>query len=128
MTTPGIRAEWEPLQTVYIHRPDFETRLGMMEPFGSLFERAFSYREARYEHEHFEHVLAQHFGLEVHLLVDEIVEAAKARPEIRDKLVERAREPLRSLAQRRFLVRTPARRQRRQPPSTSSPVHSEYAF
>lgn len=89
-----ITAEWEPLNKVVIHRPGLEMRLGLLEPFGSLYERAFSMKEAIYEHERFEHILEHEFGCEVIRLEHEIINAAERSPEIRAKLIALARKSI----------------------------------
>ena len=53
-----IKSEWDPLRKVVIHRPGIEMFLGLLEPYGSLYERAFSRDGAREEHEFLERVLA----------------------------------------------------------------------
>jgi len=90
-TTDGkIRAEWDPLKKIVIHRPGFEMFLGLMEPYSSLYERAFSRDGARKEHEALEHVLVNEFKVEVFKLKDLILNAADRRPVIRQKLIDLA--------------------------------------
>ncbi|MFH2033108.1 MAG: arginine deiminase family protein, partial [Candidatus Margulisiibacteriota bacterium] len=89
-----IRAEWDHLKRVVIRRPGIEMFLGLIEPFGSLYERAFSRKEARREHELLEHVLKHEFKIEVLKLEDQIVEAAARDPRIKKKLVELAHESI----------------------------------
>ncbi len=79
-------AEWEPLRTAVIHRPGIEVFFGLLEPYASLFERAFSRYEARNEHGQLEHILRKEFHIEVLRLKDTILERADAVPEIRDHL------------------------------------------
>jgi arginine deiminase len=82
-----IRAEWEPLNKVVVHRPGIEMFFGLLEPYGSLYERAFSRKEATLEHQRLQHVLEHEFKVEVLNLEDEIVKAAEKNPEIREKLI-----------------------------------------
>jgi arginine deiminase len=89
-----IKSEWDPLRKVVIHRPGIEMFLGLLEPYGSLYERAFSRDGAREEHEFLERVLAHEFGVEVLKLEEEILKAAAKRHKIRDRLVDLARESL----------------------------------
>lgn len=88
------KAEWDPLRKVVIHRPGIEMFLGLLEPYGSLYERAFSRDGARKEHEMLERILTHDFNVEVLKLRDEILNAAEKRHRIRDKLVDLARESI----------------------------------
>jgi arginine deiminase len=87
-----IKAEWDKLRTVAIHNAGMEMFFGLLEPFASLYERAFSQNGALREHERLEHVLKHEFHVDVHRLRDTIVEAAERNPEIHDKLVKAAYE------------------------------------
>lgn len=91
MVDGKIHAEWDPLEKVVIHRPSLEMRLGLMEPFGSLFERAFSFKGAVHEHRQFEYILRKELGIEVVRFEHEIIKATRKRPELRDELIEKAR-------------------------------------
>ncbi len=86
-----IRAEWEPLKKVVIHRPGMEMFFGLMDPVNSLYERAFSRKGAVREHENLENVLSKEFNVEVIRLKDTIVQAANKDEKIRAKLIEAAR-------------------------------------
>ncbi len=89
-----IRAEWEPLKKVVIHRPGIEMFFGLLDPGASLYERAFSKEGALKEHEMMENVLRKEFKVEVILLKDAILKAAEKKPEIRKKLITMARDTL----------------------------------
>lgn len=89
-----IRAEWDPLKKLVIHRPGIEMFLGLLEPYGSLYERAFSRDQARKEHEELERVLKNEFKVEVFKLKDLILDAADKKPRIRQKLVDLARQSM----------------------------------
>lgn len=39
-----VRAEWDPLRKVAIHRPGIEMFFGLLDPYASLYERTFSAR------------------------------------------------------------------------------------
>ena len=52
-----IKAEWDPLKKIVIHRPGMEMFFGLLEPYSSLYERAFSRSGARREHEMLEMIL-----------------------------------------------------------------------
>jgi arginine deiminase len=90
----GIRAEWDPLKTVVIHRPGIEMFFGLLEPFASLYERAFSRYGARAEHRRLEEILRQEFGVRVVILKEAILTAADRDPAIRTRLVNAAGEVL----------------------------------
>ncbi len=85
-----IKAEWDPLKKIVVHRPGFEMFLGLLEPYSSLYERAFSRDGARKEHENLEHILTQEFKVEVFRLKDLVLNAADKRPIIRQKLIDLA--------------------------------------
>ena len=87
-----IRAEWNTLKKIVVHRPGIEMFLGLLEPYGSLYERAFSRDGARKEHESLQRIMENDFGVEVYKLKDLILSAANKRPRIRQKLIELARE------------------------------------
>lgn len=89
-----IKAEWDVLKKVVIHRPGIEMYLGLLEPYGSLYERAFSRDGARKEHESLERILKHEFHVNVLQLKDIILSAADERPKIREKLVQLAWESL----------------------------------
>src|SRR5271167_1526128 len=82
-----VRAEWDALKEVVIHRPGIEMFFGLMAPFSFLYERAFSMDEAIYEHTELEHALSS-AGVRVHRLKRLSINLAKENP----ALLERARE------------------------------------
>ncbi len=86
-----IKAEWDRLNRIVIHRPGIEMFLGLLEPYASLYERVFNRQEAMREHEFMEHILKHHFGVDVVRLGHLIEREADSNPEIREKLVELAR-------------------------------------
>jgi arginine deiminase len=87
-------AEWDPLRTVVIHRPGIEMFFGLLDPYASLYERAFSRYEARGEHERLEHVLKHEFKLNVLRLKETILDEADRKPEVRHRLVKSAQESM----------------------------------
>lgn len=89
-----IRAEWDPLQKVFVHKPGIEMFFGLLEPYGSLYERAFSRQGARNEHDMLTKILSEEFNVEVCHLKYTILNAAKKNPRVHQKLVEKARETL----------------------------------
>jgi arginine deiminase len=90
----GVNAEWDRLRTVVLHRPGIEMFLGLLEPYTSLYERAFSRYRARIEHSRLADTLHDEFGVKVRYLKEEILAAADNRPEIRMNLVNAAREAI----------------------------------
>jgi arginine deiminase len=82
-----VRAEWDALKEVVVHRPGIEMFFGLMAPFSFLYERAFSMDEAIHEHKELEHALAS-AGVKVHRLKRLAVSIAKEN----GGLLERARE------------------------------------
>lgn len=89
-----IKAEWDTLKKVVVHKPGMEMFFGLLEPYGSLYERAFSRQGAREEHDNLAHVLQNALGVQVFRLKDLILDAARKRPRIREKLIKMARESL----------------------------------
>jgi len=86
-----IKAEWDRLNRIVIHRPGIEMFLGLLEPYASLYERVFNRQEATREHEFMEHILKYHFGVEVIRLGEIIESKAEGNPAIREKLIDLAR-------------------------------------
>jgi arginine deiminase len=66
--------------------------LGLLDPYASLYERAFSMHGARREHQRLEEVLRNEFKLNVLRLKDTILDNADRRPEVRERLVKMALE------------------------------------
>ncbi len=83
-----IRAEWDRLRTVAVHRPGIEMFFGLLEPHAALYERAFSRYEARREHERLEYALHREFGVNVLRLKESILNAADSNPAVRRRLVD----------------------------------------
>ncbi|MCK8518338.1 arginine deiminase family protein [Methanoculleus sp. 7T] len=87
-----VRAEWERLRTVAVHRPGIEMFFGLLEPYAALYERAFSRYEARREHDRLGHTLREEFGVRVLRLKETILDAADRDPAVRRRLVDWAHE------------------------------------
>jgi arginine deiminase len=85
-----IRAEWDKLRTVAIHRPGMEMFFGLLEPYAAPYERAFSQNAAIREHERLEYILKHEFRINVIRMRNAIVEAAERNSEIHDQLVKAA--------------------------------------
>ncbi len=88
--TAKIKAEWERLRRVAVHRPGIEMWFGLLAPYASLYERAFNRYEARKEHDLLEYTLKHEFKIEVIRLKDQILEIADRKPEVRSRLVKAA--------------------------------------
>jgi len=86
----GVKAEWDQLRTVVVHRPGIEMFLGLLEPCASLYERAFNRYEARGEHEQLVYILKHEFKLDVLHLKEAMLEAADRDQSIRESLVKMA--------------------------------------
>jgi arginine deiminase len=82
-----VRAEWDPLRTVAIHRPGIEMFFGLLEPYASLYERAFSRYGARKEHQRLEQTLRDEFDVDVLPLKETMLDIADRQPEIRERLI-----------------------------------------
>ena len=46
-----IKAEWDALRKVVVHRPGIEAFLGLLDPTASLYERSFNLSAAQKEHD-----------------------------------------------------------------------------
>ncbi len=90
-----VRAEWEPLTTVAMHRPGMEMFFGLLDPYASLYDRAFPQDDAVIEHEHLEEILHHEFGITVVQLKAGITSAARGEPLFRDRLVGEGRRSIR---------------------------------
>jgi arginine deiminase len=86
--TIGIRAEWDRLRRVAIHRPGIEMFFGLLAPDASLYERAFNRYEARREHEQLENVLRHEFKVDVFRIKEKLLNLADRKPEARKKLID----------------------------------------
>lgn len=90
----GVRAEWEPLRMVAVHRPGIEMFFGLLEPYAALYERAFSRYEARREHDALQRTLRDEFGVRVVRLKETILNAADCDSAVRQRLVDWAHETI----------------------------------
>jgi arginine deiminase len=87
----SVRAEWDTLKEIVIHRPGIEMFFGLMAPFSFLYERAFSMDEAIYEHTELEHALSS-AGVKVHRLKRLAASLAKENAGLLERNRERALE------------------------------------
>ena len=84
----SVRAEWENLRKVAVHRPGIEMFFGLLAPYAALYERAFNRYEARHEHERLEYALRDEFKVDVFRIKERLLELADKRPEVRKRLVD----------------------------------------
>lgn len=83
-----IKAEWEGLKDVMIHRPGIEIEYAMLAPKPFLFERPFRTDIAVQEHESLERTLKEN-GVNVRLLRDIVVSRARSDSSFRSELQEK---------------------------------------
>lgn len=92
--TMKIKAEWGRLKKVAVHTPGMEMFFGLLDPFASLYERAFSQRDARKEHELLTYTLKHDFNVKVLQLKDSIVDLSLKKPLLKGELVELAKNSI----------------------------------
>jgi arginine deiminase len=90
----GVKAEWDTLRRVVIHRPGIEMFFGLLEPYASLYERAFSRFGARKEHERLEYILRYEFNVDVLFLKQTLLDRADRNAKVRERLVDLAYQSL----------------------------------
>ncbi len=81
----GIKAEWDMLREVAMHRPSIEMYFGLLDPYASLYERAFNMSKALEEHDLLKQKIKE-FGIKVVTLEDEIISRADSDEETRKRL------------------------------------------
>ena len=64
-----IKAEWDTLKKVVVHKPGIEVFLGLLDPTASLYERSFDLSAAQKEHDFLVSVLKDEFGVKVKTLL-----------------------------------------------------------
>ncbi len=87
-----IKAEWEKLRRVVIHRPGIEMFFGLLDPEASLYERAFSQSNALKEHDKLVSTLQSEFGVSVDGFCEAISRYACRDKKAKEILVETAIE------------------------------------
>lgn len=85
-----IKAEWEPLRRVIVHRPGIEMFFGLLDPMDSLYERAFNQTEALKEHDRLVAALHDEFKVDVQRLRDLIIHYAEKDSKAKKLLVDTA--------------------------------------
>ena len=86
-----MRAEWDTLQDVVVHRPGIEMFFGQIEPFAFLYERSFNMDLAIHEHDELRHAL-ETTGARVHRLRSLAIRLARNDPEIVRRLRDYAKK------------------------------------
>ena len=87
-----IRAEWDRLRKVVVHRPGIEMFFGLLDPSASLYERAFDQTAATKEHDRLVSALRDEFGVEVTGLMETIRAHTGRSRAAKELLVETALE------------------------------------
>ncbi|MDD1774361.1 MAG: hypothetical protein LUQ24_02380, partial [Methanobacterium sp.] len=89
-----IKAEWDRLKKVAVHTPGIEMFFGLLDPFASLYERAFSQIDALREHEQLQYTLKHDFKIKVVPLKDTIINLSLKKPSMKAKLIDLARNSM----------------------------------
>ncbi|MCL4375783.1 arginine deiminase family protein [Candidatus Marsarchaeota archaeon] len=88
-----IRAEWDTLKKVIVHKPGIEMFFGLLDPHASLYERAFSQNAALKDHDRLVYALREQFGVKVEYLLENIKKYGerddKAKKAIIDAAIEK---------------------------------------
>ena len=87
-----IEAEWERLRRAVVHRPGIEMFFGLLDPYASLYERAFSQSSALEEHDKLVSTLRSEFRVRVDSLSEIISRQARRDKKAKEALVETAIE------------------------------------
>lgn len=85
-----IKAEWGRLRKVAVHKPGIEMFFGLLDPYASLYERAFSQNDALKEHEQLTYTLKQEFKVDVISLKDTIINLSNKKTTNKNKLIDLA--------------------------------------
>ena len=83
-------AEWHPLRRVVVRPPGMEAFFGLLEPYASLYERVFSLRHARREHEELVETLRSEFGVQVQIFDQLLLQSAGRHADVARSLLEKA--------------------------------------
>lgn len=88
-----IKAEWDRLRKVIVHRPGIEMFFGLLDPHASLYERAFSQNAALKDHDRLVGALRDQFHVDVGYLTEKLKAYAegsiKAKAMVVDSALER---------------------------------------
>ena len=89
-----INAEWDHLKKVAVHTPGMEMYFGLLDPYSSLYERAFSQSDALREHELLLYTLKHEFKVDVLPLKDTIISTSEKNKATRENLVKLAQDTI----------------------------------
>ena len=89
-----IKSEWDRLKMVVVHTPGIEMFFGLLDPFASLYEGAFSQSDALKEHELLQYTLKHDFKISVLSLKDTIINISDKKTGFRSKLIELAEKSI----------------------------------
>ena len=85
-----IKAEWDTLRKVIVHRPGIEAFLGLLDPTASLYERPFNLSAAQKEHDSLVDALKNGFGVGVETLEECIKAQAGRNGRVKSMIVDAA--------------------------------------
>lgn len=85
-----IKAEWHRLRKVAVHTPGLEMYFGLLDPYASLYERAFSQCDALREHEILIYALKHEFKVDVLPIKETVISLADKKFILKEKLMELA--------------------------------------
>jgi arginine deiminase len=86
-----VKAEWGRLRKVAVCKPGMEMFFGLLDPYASLYERAFSQIDALKEHEHLVYTLKHDFKVDLISLKETILSLSSKKKINRYKLINLAR-------------------------------------
>ncbi len=89
-----IKAEWDTLRKVVMHKPGIEMFMGLLDPEASLYERAFNRYKARSEHDTLQRALKEEFGVAVQRLDRTLLDIAEKDEEVKSSLITMALDVL----------------------------------
>ncbi len=85
-----IKAEWDTLRKVVVHKPGIEMFMGLLDPEASLYERAFNRYKARSEHDTLQRTLREEFGVTVQRMDKTLMDSAEKDDSVKSSLIEMA--------------------------------------
>ncbi len=85
-----IKAEWDTLRKVVVHKPGIEMFMGLLDPEASLYERAFNRYKARSEHDTLQRTLKEEFGVTVQRMDKSLMDIAEKDNSVKSALIDMA--------------------------------------
>ena len=85
-----IKAEWDTLRKVVVHKPGIEMFMGLLDPEASLYERAFNRYKARSEHDTLQRTLKEEFGVTVQRMDKALMDIAEKDNSVKSALIDMA--------------------------------------